>query len=252
MLEGSKIISEARRSGATVDTVFVDVAAARADELAVAEACAAEIGARVVEVQPGVLTRALDTVTPQPIAATVGRVDVPLSTVAHSKLSVVLVGVSDPGNAGTLVRSAAAAGADLVVVTRGSVDAYNPKVVRASAGAIFQLRLVVDAALEAALAHLGNLGVKRWGTAARGDSDYSDADLSVPSAIVLGNESRGLPERIPGGVDGWIAIPMSGQVESLNVGVAGSILLFEAARQQRRAQRDGEKAGAPNDHRGAA
>lgn len=249
MLEGGKIIAEAQRFGARIETVFVETEGARPDDLALAESCRAG-GALVIEVREGVLSRVLDTVTPQPIAATVARVDIPISEIAPPQLAVVLAGVSDPGNAGTLLRSAAAAGADLAVITRRSVDPYNPKTVRATAGAIFQLPVVVDAVLEDALGHLKGLGVKRWGTAAEGGSDYTQADLSTPCAILLGNEAHGIPEVLPGGLDGILTIPMAGPVESLNVAVAGSLLCFEAARQRRRGGTTRQRGD--RSHRGAA
>lgn len=240
MLEGGKIIAEAQRSGARIETVFVEPETARPDEMALAESCSLA-GARVIEVHAGVLSRVLDTVTPRPIAATVACVDIPMGEIASPQLAVVLAGVSDPGNAGTLLRSAAAAGADVAVITRQSVDPYNPKTVRSTAGAIFQLPLVVDAVLEEALSYLKGLGVKRWGTAAEGGSDYTQADLSGPCAILLGNEARGIPDVVPGGLDGILSIPMAGQVESLNVAVAGSLLFFEAARQRRRGGATGQR-----------
>jgi TrmH family RNA methyltransferase len=249
VLEGGKIIAEAQGSGARIETVFIEPEAARPDEIALAESCRAA-GARVIEVREGVLSGVLDTVTPQPIAATVARVDIPISEIAPPQLAVVLAGVSDPGNAGTLLRSAAAAGADLAVITRGSVDPYNPKTVRATAGAIFRLPVVVDAVLEEALRHLKTLGVKRWGTAAEGGSDYTQAELSTPCAILLGNEAHGIPEVVTGGLDGILTIPMPGPVESLNVAVAGSLLFFEAARQRRRGDKTGQRRD--RSHLGAA
>lgn len=252
MLEGGKLIAEAQRFGAQIDTVFVEPEAARPADIALAESCRAG-GARVIEVREGVLSRVLDTVTPQPIAATVARVDRPISEIAAPQLAVVLAGVSDPGNAGTILRSAAAAGADLAVITRQSVDPYNPKTVRATAGAIFQLPVVVDAVLEEALGHLKGLAVKRWGTAAEGGWDYTQADLSTPCAILLGNEAHGIPDVVPGGLDGILTIPMAGPVESLNVAVAGSLLFFEAARQRRQRGQD-RTTGQRRDrsHKGAA
>jgi RNA methyltransferase, TrmH family len=213
--------------------------AARPDEVALAYRCADTSGSRVIDVRHDVLTRALDTVTPQPIAATVARLDVPLGRVTSPRFAVVLAGVNDPGNAGTLIRSAAAAGADLVVLTRQSVDLYNPKTVRASAGAIFHVPLVVEVGADELLENFGRLGLRRWGTAADVAEcvEYTAADLSAPCAIVLGNESHGIPEAVSPGLDGLLTIPMTGAVESLNVAVAGSLILFEAARQKRAAGR---------------
>lgn len=234
MVEGAKLLAEARHAGATVETVFVDPEAARASERELAEACEQD-GARLVEVQSGVLSRALDIVTPQPIAATVQQVDRPLGACLSPTLALVLAGVGDPGNAGTLIRSAAAAGADLVVICKLSVDLYNPKTVRASAGAMFHLPVTIDVTLDETLEFLARSGVKRWGTAARGGVDYTEADLAVPSAVVLGNEAHGIPQSSTGGLDGVLTVPISTDTESLNVAVAGALLCFEAARQRRQA-----------------
>ena len=238
--------------------MFIDSSAARLAERELAEACEA-VGARIVEVRPEVLERALETVTPQPLAATVRRVDVPLTesratesrpitprpttsptpatspspvSPDRSSLVVVLAGVSDPGNAGTLIRAAAAAGANILVMCKPSVDLYNPKTVRATAGAIFHLPIAIDAELDQTLDMLGRWGAKRWGTAATGGFDYTEADLTGPTALVLGNEAHGIPEGASLALDGFLTIPMAGPTESLNVAVAGSVLCFEAARQQ--------------------
>ncbi len=254
VVEGPKLVAEARTAGAEIETVFLEVDTARPSDRELAEACEAA-GARILEVQSDVLKRALQTVTPQPIAATVRRVDVPLlnaSTVPppppasptpsspepdRSSLVVVLAGVNDPGNAGTLIRAASGAGADMLVLCKPSVDLYNPKTVRATAGAIFHLPIAVDCELGETLDMLGKWGTKRWGTATSGGCDYNEADLTGPTALVLGNEAHGIPERASVALDGLLTIPMAGPTESLNVAVAGSILCFEAARQQRRGRR---------------
>ena len=144
--------------------------------------------------QPGVLARACDTVTPQPVAAIVGTVDVGLAELGQRRpdLVVVCVDVRDPGNLGTIIRSAGAAGAGAVVCCAGSVDLFNPKTVRASAGMLFHLPVVAAGDPVEVLDELGRWGLRRWGTAARGGCDYVDADLTAPTALVLGNEAHGL------------------------------------------------------------
>jgi TrmH family RNA methyltransferase len=148
--------------------------------------------------------------------------------------------ISDPGNLGTILRSAEAAGVAAIVLGPGSVDAYNPKVVRASAGAIFGIP-VLEAASEGwspveALDALGALGRQRLGAVASGAHSYDAADLARPTALVLGNEAHGLSAEVAGRLDGTIAIPMAGATESLNVAMAATVVCFEAARQRRAAR----------------
>jgi TrmH family RNA methyltransferase len=196
---------------------------------------AAEAGATVRSVADGVLARVTDTVTPQPVAA-IGRfADVSPGTAASAAgpLALVLVGVRDPGNAGTLLRSAEAAGAGAVLFCDGSVDPYGPKCVRASAGSVF--RVAVTRAGEA-LGCLSSAGLGTVATVARGARSYDEVDLAGPVALVLGSEAHGLPGDVAARVERAVTIPMAGRTESLNVGMAGTILCFESLRQRR--QRD--------------
>jgi RNA methyltransferase, TrmH family len=229
VVEGTKLLAEALTVGAKVDTVF---AAPDAPPALLARAGAG--GARVLELAPGVLERVATTVSPQPVMAIVGDLTVDLATVAHATLVVVCVDLGDPGNAGTVLRSAEAAGAGAVVLCGSSVDVYNPKTVRASAGAVFHVPVV--AAEEEpvdVLLHLGNGGLRRLGTVAGSGRDYTTLDLTLPVAIVLGNEAVGLPPALSSVLDDCVTIPMTGRSESLNVGMAAAVLCFEAARQRR-------------------
>ncbi|HVM41629.1 MAG TPA: RNA methyltransferase, partial [Acidimicrobiia bacterium] len=146
--------------------------------------------------------------------------------------AVVLVDVREPGNAGTIVRGAEAAGATAVVFCRGSADPFAPKVVRASAGALFHVPVVVGGEPGEVLDVLAQRGVRRLGTAVNAGVSYTELDWTVPTAIVVGNEAWGLPPTAP--VDAMVTIPMPGRSESLNVAMATAILLFEAARQRAR------------------
>jgi len=134
--------------------------------------------------------------------------------------------LGDPGNAGTIIRSAEAAGAQAVVFTPGSVDAYNPKVVRATAGSLFRIPV-----LSAELAVLQAAGLRVLATSSHRGAAYTDSDLTVPVALVVGNEAHGVPDDAP--VDGWVTIPHAGAAESLNVAMAATVLAFEVARQRR-------------------
>jgi TrmH family RNA methyltransferase len=141
-----------------------------------------------------------------------------------------VVDVNDPGNLGTIIRSAEAAGADGVVVCGNSVDVQNPKVVRSSAGAIFGVPVMeADDPMEA-LTALRAQDRRCLATVPSGGTSYDEVDLATSCALVVGNEARGLG---PLPVDGQVSIPMMSASESLNVAMAATVLLFEAARQRR-------------------
>jgi TrmH family RNA methyltransferase len=153
-----------------------------------------------------------------------------ISALAGVDLCVVAPLITDPGNAGTLIRSAAAAGASIIVLGPRSVDAYNPKVVRASAGACFAVKILEGVPAMEVMDALGDAGVRRVGAVAAGGSAPEEIDLRVPTAIVLGHEAAGLDSGLP--VDELVTIPMH-STESMNVAMAGTVLLHEAARQRR-------------------
>ena len=229
MVEGAKVLSEAVASGRPVEGVYLGAGADAADR-SVAESA----GARVYELGPGVLERIAGTTTPQPLLAVVPYVDVGLDDLLPgASLIVVCVDVRDPGNAGTVLRTAEAAGAHGVVCCEGSVDVYNPKTVRASAGALFHVPVVAGGDAEEMLGRIGAAGISRLATVARGGRAYEGVDLTRPVAFVLGNEASGLPDTLGPAVDARVTIPMVGRSESLNVGMAAAVLCFEAARQRR-------------------
>ncbi len=253
VVEGVKVVREALAAGVDVESVYVDRTgpppAGALDQL-LAEAHSA--GSRVFDLAPGVLSRVADTVTPQPVMAVVRQMDVPLEALHHrgaattdaapdaprapdegAELVVVCVDLRDPGNAGTVLRSAEAAGATGLVCCDGSVDLFNPKTVRASAGALFRLPVVAGGDPVEVLAELGSWGLSRLASTPHGGESYTEVDLTGPVALVLGNEAHGLPTGLEALIDGRITIPMAGRAESLNAGMAGAVLCFEAARQRR-------------------
>lgn len=224
MLEGPKLLAEAVATGAPLEAVYVSDPAA-------VDLSGVEAPVRVL--QRGVLERVADTVTPQPVLAVCRAVDVPLADVLSATFVVVCVDLQDPGNAGTILRSAEAAGAGAVVLAGASVDPYNPKAVRASAGSLFHVPVVRHGEAAGVLDALGARGVRRLGTIASGGDDLDDVDLTGPVALVLGNEAHGLPAAADQRLDGHVTIPMAGRSESLNVGMAAAVLCFEVARQRR-------------------
>jgi len=233
VVEGVRVLAEAVAAGWPVESVFWDPALAADEEgMALVGRCRAA-GAQVDRLAPRVLDRVADTATPQPVLAVVPYGDVSLERLRGGTMLVVCVDVRDPGNVGTVLRSAEAAGADGLVCCDGSVDVYNPKTVRASAGSLFHVPVVAGGEAAEVLEQIGGWGDKRLGTVAAGGTDYTRCDLTVPLAFVLGNEASGLPERVAPLLDDLVTIPMTGRSESLNVGMAASVLCFEAARQRR-------------------
>lgn len=242
LVEGVQAVGEAIASGAPLVEVFRVPHPAERVEQVVAAARARSVP--VHEVSPAVMERLASTVTPQGIVAVAGFVDVPLAALAAGDaLVAVLAEVRDPGNAGTIIRTADAIGAGGVVLTASSVDPYNPKTVRATAGSLFHLPVVRGCTLEEAAASLRGAGFRLLAAAADGEVDIERADLSGPIALVFGNEAWGLPAAAAGLVDATVRIPMRGRAESLNLAAAAAVLLFEAARRQTGAEGTGTAPG---------
>ena len=151
-----------------------------------------------------------------------------------ARLVAVLTQAQDPGNAGTIIRAADAAGADAVVLVRGSVDPTAPKVVRSTAGSLFHLPVVTGVALDDAVAALHEAGLTVLAADGRGDFDLFDAEslLEAPSAWLLGNEAHGLPSEALSRADAVVSIPIYGKAESLNVAAAAAVCLYASARAQ--------------------
>jgi RNA methyltransferase, TrmH family len=236
VLEGPKVITEALDADIALEAVFLAEPATGSDSALdhlSARAVAAGIPVRTVDRRQ--LERVADTVTPQPVLAVAAMLDVPLAAVAGASAVVVCVDLQDPGNAGTILRSAEAAGMDAVVFAGASVDPYNPKAVRASAGSLFHVPMVVTGDAVAAVHALEAAGLRVLTTEARTGSALDTVDLTGPVAIVLGNEAHGIPAAVAGAADGSVSIPMTGRSESLNVGMAAAVLCFEVARQRRAA-----------------
>ncbi len=190
-----------------------------------------------IQVSERVMAKLATTDSPPPCVATVERPPVrAVSDIeAPAPLLLVLDQIQDPGNLGTLLRSARAFGVDAAVLTAGSVDPYNPKVIRGSAGLVFSLPIVQSqASLPGLLDELAAASYRIYATSGSPDQavSYRNVDYGGPCAIVLGNEGTGLPGGLAARGLQWITIPMSAGTESLNVGVSGSIILAEAAAQR--------------------
>jgi TrmH family RNA methyltransferase len=251
--EGAELVRCALEAGSPVESLYVSPAGD--DDRATQEVCrrASAAGARVFPLAAGVLERVADTVTPQPVVAVVPMLEEPPPdadtwTAAPGSLIVVLVDVRDPGNAGTVLRAADASGSTAVVFAGNSVDPYNPKTVRASAGSLFHVPLAVREDPFDVGDGFAASGFRTLATVVRDGQDYAGLDWSVPTALFLGNESSGLEADLCAALAGTLAVPMAGRAESLNVGVACAVVCFEAFRQRRgggagaRSISDGDKA----------
>jgi TrmH family RNA methyltransferase len=189
------------------------------------------------------MERIADTVAPQAICAVVAEpettIDSILTVAAHhdgrATLVFVCVDVRDPGNLGALIRSSAAAGAAGIVCCAGTVDLYNPKVIRSSAGALFGHCVAREASVHTALDLLEAAGFRLIATVAEGGDDYVFASLTGRMAVLLGNEASGLPAELVGRCSSALHIPMAESTESLNVAMTGTVLAFDIARRQREA-----------------
>ncbi|MFD3516461.1 TrmH family RNA methyltransferase [Streptomyces sp. NPDC058657] len=196
-------------------------------------------GARVHLAGDDVLAEISQTITPQGIVGVCHFLDSPFEDIlaAKPKLVAVLAHVRDPGNAGTVLRCADAAGADAVVLTDASVDLYNPKSVRASVGSHFHLPVAVGVPVEQAVAGLQAAGVRILAADGAGDRDLDDeldaGTMGGPTAWVFGNEAWGLPEETRALADAVVRVPIHGKAESLNLATAAAVCLYASARAQR-------------------
>jgi TrmH family RNA methyltransferase len=224
-IEGMHLVEEAIKSHLALKTVFVlSGHEGLLEKLAPGDA-------EILITSEEVFRSATTTEHPQGIAA---LVEAPSFTLAQmltgSAMVVVAAGLQDPGNLGTLVRSAEAFGATGMILLPGTVSLWNPKTLRASSGSAFRLPIVSMQAEETFRA-LREAGVEIVAAVAR---DGGEADLRRPTALLIGNEGAGLPQDLVAAADARVTIPFPGPVESLNAGVAGSVLLYEAMRQRLR------------------
>jgi TrmH family RNA methyltransferase len=227
LVEGAQAVGEALVEDGHLLSLFVSN---ELDPLAVR---ATQAGIPVEHVSERVMERLTSTVTPQGVVGIAPFVDVGIADLASPGVVAVLHEVRDPGNAGTILRSADAAGAAGVVFAGSSVDAYNPKGVRASAGSIFHVPIVRNVGAEDALSSLRAKGFAVIAMDTHGDDDLFEAELPRSSAFVFGNEARGLPSEILDAADRRVRVPHAGRAESLNLAAAATVCLFEWVRRGR-------------------
>jgi TrmH family RNA methyltransferase len=204
---------------------------------------AEKAGVQVLRVSGEVMAELAQTVTPQGLLAVCAFLDVPLGVALRGapNLVTVLSHVRDPGNAGTVLRASDAAGADSVIFTDASVDPYNGKCVRASAGSLFHLPVVTGPRFDTLIPSLKAAGLTVLAADGAGEQTLDDLQdsgaLAQPTAWVFGNEAWGLPEEILSHVDNVVRVPIHGRAESLNLATAAAVCLYASARSQRAAAR---------------
>lgn len=225
--EGFHLLQEALRSGCPVETILCSQAALPAleripgvhgDLPVVTVADQALASAASVETTQGVISL---------VRPPVHAIDALFSAVP---LVTVLDGVQDPGNLGTILRTAEAFGASGALLLKGCVNPWNPKAMRASAGSVFRLPMVTGADAESAIAGFSRRGVRLWAAMPRGEVSVSEADLAAPAGLVIGSEGQGVSSALSVAATHF-SIPTQG-VESLNAAIAAGVALYEAARQR--------------------
>jgi RNA methyltransferase, TrmH family len=226
LVEGPRGIQEALTAGAGLLTLF------HCGPSEVVSAAAAR-GVQVFEVDESIMKRLTTTVTPQGVVGIAEFVDLELEEVQDGCIAL-LHAVRDPGNAGAVLRSADAAGAQGVVLSTGCADVYNPKTVRAAAGSLFHLPIVRGVDTSATVRRLHERNVRVVGMAADAETSLDDVDLDAPVAFLFGNESWGLPDETAALADVRARIPIAARAESLNLAAAAAVCLFEYARRARR------------------
>jgi len=230
-------VTEAFRCGAHITDLFATVPARSRHHDLVTSIAAAGIPVHVISGE--VMSELAQTVTPQGLLAVCGFVDVPLTeiTAGQARLVALLANVRDPGNAGTVLRTADAAGAHAVVFADASVDPYNGKCVRASAGSLFHLPVVAGARLQDTVGALRAAGLRIVAADGRAGRSLDDrqvrARMAQPTAWMFGNEAWGLPPELVALADESVAVPIYGRAESLNLAAAAAVCLYASAQAQR-------------------
>jgi len=230
-IESLRIVEEAIRSGLRFRAVFFSDSGAQAR----AERLLPQIAAHVetLVLPDNIFSSAVATETPQGIAALVKlkESDMEAALSASVPFIVGMAGIQDPGNLGTIVRSAEAFGANAVFLGESTVSQFNSKAVRASAGSLFRMN-TTRVQLGEIVPKLREHGIRLVGTSSHKGVALSEADLTGPLALIIGSEGAGIPRELISELDTSVLIPHSPKVESLNAGVAASILLYEASRQR--------------------
>lgn len=236
LAEGVRLVEECANANWPVEIcIYTEEAATRERVKAIIEQLSTT-DCRMVVVPEELYNKIADTEQPQGIMAALKKRQLTIEQmlVSTDKLAllVVLDGIQDPGNAGTIIRTADAAGCDGVIALKGSADIYSGKTVRATMGSLFHLPVIEGLSYSELILKLKQADIKLLATCLQQSAVYYQADFNRPVAVILGNEGQGVSQELIGAADACLTIPLIGQAESLNVAVAAGVILYEAVRQR--------------------
>jgi len=226
LIEGTRLLEEANNKGVKIKYLIINETAENVPKI--------NQGCQVLRLPDNLFKKVSDTVSPQGIIAVAEQIEISLAdiTLGTNSMVVVLNGLQDPGNLGTIIRTSAAVGATAVLLTKGTVDLYNPKVIRSTMGSLFQVPIVNGLDDDEAIKWLNHNSINIMVADLDGEEYYYSANLKEPFALVIGNENKG-PNDIWGkAACKKIKIPILGATESLNASVAAGIILYDAVRQR--------------------
>ncbi len=233
-VEGIRFVNDAVENG---QSIFKVVISDKLESLNGGKALISklsEVCSEIYNVPDKLFREISDTQSPQGVLAVLQKPEVQMNKVISTGKSVVILdSLQDPGNVGTIIRTADAAGVSAVLMTKGCVDVYSPKVLRSTMGSIFHLPIIENLDTAEIIKELKSLGYKVIASHLNGQNNYYDEDLTVKSAIIVGNEANGISEETAAMSDKLVKIPMPGRAESLNASIAASIMIYELVRQNR-------------------
>lgn len=228
IIEGYRNVKDAAHKGARIEFILVS------------DRCSYDLsvfkGQKMYTLAPKIFDYVSDTVTPQGIMAICRMEELSFSDIELSEKSLIVVceNLQDPGNAGTIIRSADAAGAKAVIMTKGCVDIYNPKVTRSLMSSLFSVKVIRNKNVDSVFGFLKNNKIKSVaGALCEGSRPLFDADMTGSCAVFIGNEGNGLSDEVIKRCDLKVTIPMIGGAESLNASTAGAVMMYEFVRQNK-------------------
>jgi TrmH family RNA methyltransferase len=226
LIEGTRLLEEANNKGVKIKYLIINETAENVPKI--------NQGCQVLRLSNNLFKKISDTVSPQGIIAVAEQIEISLTdiTLGTNSIVVVLNGLQDPGNLGTIIRTSAAAGATAVLLTEGTVDLYNPKVIRSTMGSLFQVPIINGLDDDEAVKWLNDNSINIMIADLEGEEYYYSANLKEPFALVVGNENRGPNDIWRKAAYKKIKIPILGTTESLNASVAAGIILYDAVRQR--------------------
>lgn len=229
--EGFKMLTEAAQKGSLVK-VYISESVMQKEAGRIGKFCT---GYPYETVSDKIFQQISDTVATQGILGIIKQPYYSLKDILHDKrhMWLLLDDIRDPGNLGTIMRTAEGAGMSAVIMGKGTADLFNPKTVRSTMGAIFRMPFIYVDDITEVIKQIRNNGYNVYGTAMKGSTDYDKTDYTKGAGIVIGNEANGIQDRVLKCITGSIKIPMEGSLESLNAAVSAAVIMYEAARQKR-------------------